>query len=75
MYGNENFEAFDEKINKNKIDWSFFFHFFFRELSDLHGCIDFARAKSEALFNIYSFLNENIKSSNTKDRVKTTTTV
>ena len=32
---------------------------------------DLARAKSEALFNIYSFL----KSSNTKDRVKTTETV
>ena len=32
----------------------------------------FSRAKSEALFNIYSFLKENIKSSNTKDKVKTT---
>ena len=37
--------------------------------------LDLARAKSEALFNIYSFLEENIKSSNTKDRVKTTRTV
>ena len=31
--------------------------------------------KSEALFNTYSFLKENIKSSNTKDRVKTTRAV
>ena len=37
--------------------------------------LDLARAKSEALFNIYSFLEENIKSSNTKDKVKTTRTV
>ena len=37
--------------------------------------LDLARAKSEALFNIYSFLEENIKSGNTKDRVKTTRTV
>ena len=37
--------------------------------------LDLARAKSEALFNIYSFLEENIKSRNTKDRVKTTRTV
>ena len=29
-----------------------------------------ARAKSEALFNIYRFLKENIKSSNTKDKLK-----
>ena len=31
-------------------------------------------AKSEALFDIYSFLKENIKLSNTKDKVKTTRT-
>ena len=37
--------------------------------------LDLARAKSEALSNIYSFLEENIKSGNTKDRVKTTRTV
>ena len=48
----------------------FFFQFFFRELSDLNIIY-----KSETLFNIYSFLNENIKSSNTKDKVKTTRTV
>ena len=34
-----------------------------------------AIAKSEALFNIYSFLKENIKLSNTRDKVKTTRTV
>ena len=32
---------------------------------------DLAGAKSEAFFNIYSFLKENIKSSNTKETVKT----
>ena len=48
----------------------FFFQFFFRELRDLNVI-----CKSETLFNIYSFLNENIKSSNTKDKVKTTRTV
>ena len=32
--------------------------------------IDLARAKSEALFNIYNFLKGNIKSSNTIDKVK-----
>ena len=37
--------------------------------------IDFARAKSEALFNIYRFLKENIKLSNTKDKMKATRTV
>ena len=31
-------------------------------------------AKSDALFDIYSFLKENIKLSNTKDKVKTTRT-
>ena len=36
---------------------------------------DLARAESEALFNIDSFLKENIKSSNTRDRVKTTRAV
>ena len=34
--------------------------------------MDLARAKREAPFNIYSFLKENIKSSNTGDKVKTT---
>ena len=37
--------------------------------------VDLATAKSEALFNIYSFLKENIKSSNTKETVKTMRTV
>ena len=37
--------------------------------------IDLARAKSEALFNIYRFLKENIKLSNTKDKLKATRTV
>ena len=37
--------------------------------------IDLARAKSEALFNIYRFLKENIKLSNTKDKMKATRTV
>ena len=37
--------------------------------------IDLVTAKSEALFNIYSFLKENIKSSNTIDKVKTKKTV
>ena len=32
--------------------------------------IDLAAAKSEALFNISKFLKENIKSSDTKDKVK-----
>ena len=36
--------------------------------------MDLARAKSEALVNIYSFL-KNVKSTNTKDKVKTTRTV
>ena len=37
--------------------------------------IDLARAKSEALFNIYRFLKENIKSSNTKDKLKLSRTL
>ena len=37
--------------------------------------IDLARAKSEALFNIYRFLKENIKSMNTKDKLKATKTL
>ena len=37
--------------------------------------IDLARAKSEALFNIYSLPHENIKPCNTKETVKTTRTV
>ena len=40
-----------------------------RLFSEFYG-IDVARAKSEALFNIYSFLKEN-----TIDKVKTTRTV
>ena len=35
----------------------------------------FSQAKSEALFNIYRFLKENIESSNTKDKLKATRTV
>ena len=37
--------------------------------------IDFARAKSEALFNIYRFLKENIKFMNSKDKLKATRTL
>ena len=33
--------------------------------------MDLAGAKSEARFNIYRFFKENLKSSNTKDKVKT----
>ena len=35
----------------------------------------FSQGKSEALFNIYRLLKENIKSSNTKDKLKATRTV
>ena len=60
-----------EKEEEEDLVRCFFFSiFFFRELSDLNVIY-----KSETLFNIYSFLNENIKSSNTKDKVKTTRTV
>ena len=41
---------------------------------NIQTSIDLARAKSEAVFNIYNFLKENIKSSNTKEKVKTTRT-
>ena len=34
--------------------------------NEINRHIDLARAKSEALFNIYIFLKENIKSSNGK---------
>ena len=41
----------------------------------LMNIIDLARAKNEALFNIYSLLNQNIKSCNAKETAKTTRTV
>ena len=48
----------------------------FRQVSDTcQRCIDLVRAKSEALFNIFRFLKENVKSSNTKDKLKATRTV
>ena len=36
--------------------------------------LDLAKAKTEALFYIYGFLKENIRSSDTRDKVKTTKT-
>ena len=59
-----------EKEEEEDLVRCFFFSIFFLDLSDLNVIY-----KSETLFNIYSFLNENIKSSNTKDKVKTTRTV
>ena len=43
--------------------------------NEINKYIDLARAKSEALFNIYGFLKENIKSMNTKDKLKATKTL
>ena len=44
-------------------------------IASTHIYVDLARAKSEALFNIYSLLKQNIKSCNAKETVKTTRTV
>ena len=44
-------------------------------IASTHKYVDLARAKSEALFNIYSLLKQNIKLCNAKETVKTTRTV
>ena len=66
----------NQELNHEDAYAVFFFVFIYNSCLGLTSqSINLARAKSEALFNVYSFLKENIKSSSTKDEVKTTRTV